>query len=440
MPERAKGSHFGIDSRIHIEQGILRKDSMARIARDLGVQTSSVIREIKRNRVPESPRYLVVRTRNICARAEICKKAGLCKNGCMVPCRKCRKSLCNDLCPDFLPTPCPLLEKAPYCCNDCANRYGYGCSHPYLFYDSHMANELAKRRKSESRQGIDCTEEELEEINLRVTPLVIQGHSPEVVWATHGDELPITSRTYRNYVSMGAVDIINLQLPEWHLYKPRKKKRAGEREEAPDLTGHLYEDFLALPEEKRAKAVQMDCVEGKQGEAPAILTLMFPAMEFQILLYLEVENQTFVKKAFDDLQSLLEEDFPDLFEIVLTDRGEAFRDHAKLEYGRNGVKRCSVYYCDPRRSDQKAFCERNHRELRRIVPKGTSLLKFEKGDMAMIASHLNSYLRPQLNFVAPLGLAVKGGLAVLVEGLGYELLDPDEVVMKPTLIKEILAR
>lgn len=439
MPERVKGAHFGIDSRTHIEQGILRKDSMSKIAKDLGVSTSSVIREVKRNRVPESPRYLVVKSRNICMRADICKKAGLCGNGCLIPCRRCKSSLCNDLCPDFLPKPCPLLEKAPYCCNDCSNRYGFGCSHPYLFYDAHMANELANKRKSESRQGIDCTEEELEHINYVVTPLVLNGQSPEVVWSSHGHELPITPRTYRNYVQMGAVDIINLQLPEWHLYKPRKKKQ-GPKEDSPSLVGHLYEDFMALPEEKRAKAVQMDCVEGKQGELPAILTLTFPAMEFQILVYLEVENQTYVKKAFDDLQFLLGDAFEDLFEIVLTDRGEAFKGHAKLEYGKNGMKRCSVYYCDPQRSDQKAGCERNHRELRRIIPKGTSLLKFERGDMPLIASHLNSYPRPNLNFLAPLRLAEKNGLGDLIFGLGYELLNPDDVVMKPSLIKHILAR
>ena len=439
MPERKKGAHFGIDSRTHIEQGILRKDTMAKIARDLGVSTSSVIREVKRNRVPESPKYLIVKTRNICTRANVCKKAGLCGNGCLMFCRKCKSSLCNDICPDFLPEPCPLLDKAPYCCNDCSNRYGFGCSHPYMFYDAHMANELANKRKSESRQGIDCTEEELERINFVVTPLVMQGQSPEVIWATHGDELPITPRTYRNYVQMGAVDIINLHLPEWHLYKPRKKKPEP-REENPSLLGHLYEDFLNLPDEKRAKAVQMDCVEGKQGEAPAILTFTFPAKEFQLLVYLDVENQTFVKRVFDDLQALLGPDFEDVFEIVLTDRGEAFKNHEKLEYGKNGVKRCSVYYCDPQNSNQKPNCERNHRELRRIIPKGTSLLKFEKGDMALIASHLNSYLRPNLNFVAPLKLAEKDGLGDLIDGFGYELLHPDEVVMKPSLIKHILAR
>lgn len=439
MPERNKGAHFGIDSRTHIERGIIRHDSMAKIARDLGVSTSSVIREIKRNRVPESPRYLIVKTRNICTRAPVCKKAGICGNGCIMFCRKCKKSLCNDICPDFLPEPCPLLERAPYCCNDCSNRYGFGCSHPYLFYDAHMANELANKRKSESRQGIDCTEEELEHINCVVTPLVLQGQSPEVIWATHGDELSIGARTYRNYVRMGAVDIINLQLPEWHLYKPRKKQ-SGRREENPSLAGHLYEDFLRLPEEKRLKAVQMDCVEGKLGEAPAILTMTFPRMEFQLLVYLEVENQTFVKKAFDDIQSVMGPHFSDAFEIVLTDRGEAFKNHAKLEYGKNGVKRCSVYYCDPQRSDQKADCERTHRELRRIIPKGTSLLKFEKGDMPLIASHLNSYLKPSLNFVAPLRLAEKEGLGDLIDGFGLELLDPDEVVMKPSLIKHILAR
>ena len=172
MPDTGRNAQIGIDDRLHIERGIARKDSMSKIAREIGASPSSVIREIKRNRVPESSRYLVAQARNICLRARLCKKAGLCDNGCMMFCRNCQGGKCNELCSDFLADPCPMLEKPPYCCNECANRYGHGCDHPYMFYDPYMANELAKKRRSESRAGIDCTEEELERINFIVTPLV----------------------------------------------------------------------------------------------------------------------------------------------------------------------------------------------------------------------------------------------------------------------------
>ena len=38
-------------------------------------------------------------------------------------------------------------------------------------------------------------------------------------------------------------------------------------------------------------------------------------------------------------------------------------------------KRCRVYYCDPQSPGQKGRCERNHEELRRILPKGRTELR-----------------------------------------------------------------
>ena len=44
---------------------------------------------------------------------DACKVAGLCGTGCMVPCRKCKKSMCNDVCPDNRTNkrPKPLLRR-----------------------------------------------------------------------------------------------------------------------------------------------------------------------------------------------------------------------------------------------------------------------------------------------------------------------------------------
>lgn len=75
--------------------------------------------------------------------------------------------------------------------------------------------------------------------------------------------------------------------------------------------------------------------------------------------------------AFDWLELFLDgpEGFRRVFGTVLTGRGPEFSDVAGMERG----GRCSVYYADPIRSDRKGVCEKNHVELRKIVPKGTSL-------------------------------------------------------------------
>ena len=96
-----------------------------------------------------------------------------------------------------------------------------------------------------------------------------------------------------------------------------------------------------------------------------------------------------------------------------------------------------MYYCDPMQSAQKAFCERNHAELRRIVPKGTPLGGFTRADVALVASHLNSYKRPETGWAAPLELGMARFPAALFEGLGMELVAPDEVTMSPALVAHV---
>ena len=199
MP-KGKNRQLTLEDRIFIEDRIKARDSLSEAARRLGVSASTVSREIKRNRVPESPGYQVAHE-NLCRKAAECTVAGLCGTGCLAPCRKCRKgpSTCNALCPGFEPRPCPQLDRPPFCCNTCYRRYGGGCGHPTLFYDGRAADELARRRLSESRAGIGITREELLAMDELVTPLVRRGQSPSARWATHSDELPVGARTYYAY-------------------------------------------------------------------------------------------------------------------------------------------------------------------------------------------------------------------------------------------------
>lgn len=57
--------------------------------------------------------------------------------------------------------------------------------------------------------------------------------------------------------------------------------------------------------------------------------------------------------------------------------------------------------------------------------------------MALVASHLNSYKRPETGWAAPLELGMARFPAALFEGLGMELVAPDEVTMSPALVAHV---
>lgn len=60
-----------------------------------------------------------------------------------------------------------------------------------------------------------------------------------------------------------------------------------------------------------------------------------------------------------------------MFRAVLTDNGAEFSDEAAIAalLG-EGPGETRLFYCDPWRSDQKGACERNHVEIRKLLPKG----------------------------------------------------------------------
>lgn len=60
--------------------------------------------------------------------------------------------------------------------------------------------------------------------------------------------------------------------------------------------------------------------------------------------------------------------------------------------------------------------------------------------MALIALYLNSYPRQELNYDTPLSRAMRALPKELIIGLGLSPIPPDEVVMKPKLIKHVIER
>lgn len=98
-----------------------------------------------------------------------------------------------------------------------------------------------------------------------------------------------------------------------------------------------------------------------------------------------------------------------------------------------------LFYCDPGRSDQKGACERNHVEIRRLLPKGRGL-RFDRlapADLSLAMSHVNSEPRGALGFATPARAfrAMLGADAeALLDAYGVEDVPVGELDLTPGLI------
>ena len=120
---------------------------------------------------------------------------------------------------------------------------------------------------------------------------------------------------------------------------------------------------------------------------------------------------------------------------IHTDRGSEFGDPDALETGLDGYERTNIYYCDPMRSGQKGGVENAHTKLREILPKGTSFEYLTQWDVNLIVNHINSVPRLSLSGLTPYQAAKESfGMEILL-ALQLKPIPPDEVNLKPELIK-----
>lgn len=151
-------------------------------------------------------------------------------------------------------------------------------------------------------------------------------------------------------------------------------------------------------------------------------------------------------RALGALRALLGEDgVRRVFAVVLTDNGPEFADEAGIATAlceRPGETR--LFYCDPMRSDQKGACERNHVEIRKLLPKGRGISfdRLAPADCALPTGQVNSEPRGSLAFMCPsrmLPAAYGDDARALLDGLGIEVLDPSELDLTPGCIERARA-
>jgi len=430
VPEK-KGAHLSFNDRCEIEDMLKEGSSFREIARKLKVSPSTVSNEVRLNRVFFKPKALPTKAQSRCSKYRDCTKTALC-HACSshaAACKRCKAKRCWDICKEFDAWSCKQRERAPFVCVTCRKR-GY-CTFEKARYVASKAQVAHDARLSLAHTGIACGPDELEGMVDKVKRLLSQGQSLQAIWITHKDEFPVCERTFYNYMDKGVMGLANIELPKKVKYAPRKKKADGAFKM--DLVGRAYADWLALSDTERTLTVQIDCVEGLRRNSKCILSLHFVRLFFQLYILIENQDQAHVKAALDAVETYCEGAFSDVFPVMLGDRGSEFLDFAKIETGLDGARRTRMFYCDPVKPSQKGACEKNHVELRKILPKGTDFDALTFDDVSEACSHVNSYPRPGQG-ATPIRLASLVLPANLLESLGVRIIPPDDVIMTPKLL------
>ena len=282
------------------------------------------------------------------------------------------------------------------------------------------------------------TAERLELLDQIVTPRIKKGDSPQTI-IRNNPGLKVSSRTIYNYVDQGLLSVKNLDLPKKVVYKPRVKKKDYPVKDSGIFNGRTYNDFLELVRndpERAAKTVEMDTVVGCEGSKKVILTLFFRPYKLQLLFLMPDKTALSVKTVFDRIEDKLTPiGFQQAFPVILTDRGSEFSDPDSLETGIQSEMRTSIYYCDPMCSNQKAYCERNHECIRKVLLKKSSFDSLTCYDIRKLCWHINSTKRASLNGQSPIKLASLLLPKEIFEALDLREIPCNEINLTPTLLK-----
>ena len=429
--------HLTYTQRVEIEKGLAENKTFAEIARIISKDPSTISKEVRLHaQVKErpDPGY----TNPPCIHRKECKIVCLCDEQCGRMCKVCQRSTfrCINVCPGYETAECEKLKKPPYVCNGCGKKVH--CLMPRKFYSSKYAHDEYRSVLVDCRTGINQTPESIQAMNDLLVPLIKDKH-PSIghIYATHAEELGCSRRTLYSYINNGVFTVRNGDLRRAVRYKKRRKSTQPSARDRSYRKGHNYEDYLKyLKYHPDVNVVEMDCVEGKKDESKVILTFTFRNCNLMLMFLLERQTQDCVLEVFRWLERVLgKKTFKKLFQVILTDGGAEFSAREEMGTFEDGSESTIVFYCDPYCFWQKGACEKNHEYIRYIRPKGSSFSDLDQDKVRLMMNHINSEKRDSLNGHSPYELSLLLLDNKLHEALGLELINPDEVMLCPALVK-----
>ncbi|MEG2201339.1 MAG: hypothetical protein RRX94_04005 [Raoultibacter sp.] len=227
-----------------------------------------------------------------------------------------------------------------------------------MMYLAKAADTQASEVRSESRRGFDMSAAQMNKAALMIKEGLTRGLSPYETAVTYTGVLSVSESTIYRLIEAGVGGLTNMELERKVGFKPRHH-RAAKR-----ATSHSkeksYAAFCGLSQDRQTTALEMDCVEGRACDTQAVLTLYHRPSHFQFSILLPEQTQQCVSEALSYLKAACPQKlWAQLFLTVVTDNGLEFVDEGGMDTlfgGKQGDPH--LFYCDPRRSDQKCRCEK----------------------------------------------------------------------------------
>lgn len=393
---KSKNSHFKLDDRISISKLLDVNTSFRKIAEAVGAAVSSITNEVKGRRYSRGSLYFGDSKRQLCDR----------------------------------------LLKAPWVCNGC--KYLTNCKKPKYLYDPYKANEAYKTTLIESRNHIHTSAEGIKYLNKLLDDRIAT-KSQGINHIFNSNDIGVSKSTIYRYIDNGVLNIKNIDLKRKVRYKDRHKDKVPITHEKPNKAGRKYIDFLAYKDEHpEARIAELDTVIGKRDEGYNIFTILLRKSNFMIGIFLKEHTAKKICEALDYIEKKIgKAKFMTYFNICLTDNGHEFEYTDIIEASNRQIKRCHLFYCDPRASEQKGKLEKNHEFIRDFIPKGQSMSHLNQEIVTEMFSHINSIKRDELNHKSPFELLTVGETSAFKK-LGYHEIPPKEVVGNFTELMKLI--
>lgn len=422
-----KGSkHLDLQYRNFIEQGLNNNSTKTDIAKVIGMDKSSVCKEIKKHSftVKFSRRGVSPVGTHDCQHIASCGFNAFCKSEC----------------PNRIPIACKIRDKTRGVCNGCEDKSS--CKLTKRYYSAQRAHQEYQYSLVDSREGINLTFSELKEIASTIVEPIKNGQSVYVVLQNH-PEIKYCEKTIYNWIEIGAfhsfgLTNINLRAKVGRKMKKKDQVKYKKREDKSYLKGRTYDCFEKyIKEHPSSSIVEMDTVYNDGSHGPFIQTFMFVSFGIMIAVYHKLKTAETMVNGVHYIQELLGDDnFKSVFQVLITDRGSEFSDALGFEELVG-----NVFYCDPMASWQKPHVENNHRLLRFICPKEKDLYQLglqSQVDLDLIFSHINSYSRKERHGKSPIEEFVfyhKEANSIL-DSLHISCIEKDTIILTPALIKK----
>ena len=426
--------HLNSSGRIMIEQGLNDGLSFKQIARQVDKDCTTISKEVRNHRLFEKT-GAYGRHFNDCIHRRSCKISGCCINCVSLKsslCRTCSK--CIGVCSQYEKEFCGRINTPPYVCNGCEDRSR--CTLEKAFYHAGYAQKEYSEILSESRSGVNLTEDEKKRLESIIVPLVKNGQSIHHICVNHKNELMRCERTIYTYIDGGVLNgVCNLDLVRKVKFRPRKQKKSVLKVDKSCRNGRTLNDFHKFMEKHpELPYTEIDSVEGQKGGA-VLLTCHFVPAKFQIAFRRDSNDSKSVTDIFNRLyEALGPEMYNKLFYVILADNGAEFSDPKAIEFNKDSSRRSFVFYCDPEAPGQKGHCENNHTFIRRVIPKGTDLSPYSQKQIDLMMSHINSYKRKDLGDKSPYDLVSFMYGEEILRKLNVSHVDPDNVCLQPSLL------